>query len=87
MMSAQLRWECASSLHLKRSSALTNHPDFFSYVAYIGSFVSCMLFQGPALWRSYKQQWQGGRVHNDKLTQLARQYPQVPLWWNLALFG
>ncbi|KAI4526938.1 OPT superfamily oligopeptide transporter [Schizophyllum commune Loenen D] len=60
---------------------------FFSYVAYIGSFVSCMLFQGPALWRSYKQQWQGGRVHNDKLTQLARQYPQVPLWWNLALFG
>ena len=61
--------------------------DFFSYVAYIGSFVSCMLFQGPALWRSYKQQWQGGRVHNDKLTQLARQYPQVPLWWNLALFG
>lgn len=60
---------------------------FFSYVAYIGSFVSCMLFQGPQLWSVFRQQWKSGRVYNDKLTQLARVYPQVPLWWNLVLFG
>ncbi|KAF5338104.1 hypothetical protein D9758_015381 [Tetrapyrgos nigripes] len=40
----------------------------------------------PMIYRTWKAQRAGGRAHNDKLTQLIRQYPTVPLWWNLALF-
>ncbi|KAK7453217.1 hypothetical protein VKT23_011898 [Stygiomarasmius scandens] len=59
---------------------------FFAYVAYIGSFVSCALFQGPMIYKTYVEQRKDKQTYNDKLTQLIRQYPPVPLWWNVALF-
>ncbi|THU87096.1 OPT superfamily oligopeptide transporter [Dendrothele bispora CBS 962.96] len=59
---------------------------FFAYVAYIGSFVSCALFQGPMIYKTYVEQRKQERAYNDKLTQLIRKYPSVPLWWNVALF-
>jgi len=72
-MSAQLRWNY-----------------FFSYVAYVGAFVSCALFQGPYIYRTFREQWRSRRSGDtepkDKLTQMIRKYPSIPLWWNLALF-
>lgn len=71
MMSAQLRWNY-----------------FFSYVAYVGSFVSCALFQGPYIYKTFRDQWKNRKNDEptDKLTEIIRQYPKVPLWWNLMLF-
>jgi len=57
---------------------------FFAYVAYMGSFVSCALFQGPMLLKTFKSYRQVKTT--DKLTEIIRRYPPVPLWWNLALF-
>ncbi|KAF5365874.1 hypothetical protein D9757_011049 [Collybiopsis confluens] len=59
---------------------------FAAYVAYIGSFVGCALFQGPTLLKSFKAYRQAKPTSNDKLTEIIHQYPPVPLWWNLALF-
>ncbi|KAF8902832.1 OPT oligopeptide transporter protein-domain-containing protein [Mucidula mucida] len=59
---------------------------FFSYVAYVGSFVGCALFHGPTIWRTFQAQKKNSNAHNDKLTQMIRKYPAVPLWWNLVLF-
>ncbi|KAJ7718252.1 OPT oligopeptide transporter protein-domain-containing protein, partial [Mycena metata] len=59
---------------------------FFSYVAYLGAFVSLCLFQGPMLWKTLKSVRSGQRAHNDRLSQLMEPYPKVPVWWNLALF-
>ncbi|KAL7416666.1 OPT oligopeptide transporter protein-domain-containing protein [Mrakia frigida] len=59
---------------------------FFSYVAYIGAFVSLALFQGPMLWKSAKAQFRGERLHKDRLCNLMLAYPTVPWQWNVALF-
>ncbi|KIK57919.1 hypothetical protein GYMLUDRAFT_246574 [Collybiopsis luxurians FD-317 M1] len=59
---------------------------FAAYVAYIGSFVSCGLFQGPLLWKTFKSYRQAKPSSDDKLTEIIRRYPPVPLWWNLLLF-
>ncbi|KAJ3992066.1 OPT oligopeptide transporter protein-domain-containing protein, partial [Lentinula boryana] len=59
---------------------------FAAYVAYLGSFVSCALFQGPNLWRTLKAYRQAKPTSNDKLTDIIRRYPGVPIWWNLVLF-
>ncbi|EIM85355.1 OPT oligopeptide transporter [Stereum hirsutum FP-91666 SS1] len=59
---------------------------FFSYVAWLGAFVSCILFQGPEIYRTVKLRWQRKAAFDDKLSQIIRQYPTVPIWWNLALF-
>ncbi|KAJ3821045.1 OPT oligopeptide transporter protein-domain-containing protein [Lentinula raphanica] len=60
--------------------------DFAAYVAYLGSFVSCALFQGPDLWRTFKAYRQAKPTSTDKLTEIIRRYPAVPIWWNLVLF-
>ncbi|KAJ3768752.1 OPT oligopeptide transporter protein-domain-containing protein [Lentinula raphanica] len=59
---------------------------FAAYVAYLGSFVSCALFQGTELWRTFKTYRQAKPTSNDKLTEIIRRYPAVPIWWNIALF-
>ncbi|KAJ3821044.1 OPT oligopeptide transporter protein-domain-containing protein [Lentinula raphanica] len=59
---------------------------FAAYVAYLGSFVSCALFQGTELWRTFKTYRQAKPTSNDKLTEIIRRYPAVPTWWNIALF-
>ncbi|KAJ6600951.1 OPT oligopeptide transporter [Mycena vulgaris] len=59
---------------------------FFSYTAYLGAFVSLILFQGPMLWNTIKATRSGEKLHNDKLCQLMEPYPKVPLWWNAVLF-
>jgi hypothetical protein len=50
---------------------------FFSYVAYLGSFVSCALFQGPQIWKAFKAARAGDSIFDNKLTQMIRKYPQV----------
>ncbi|KAJ3886081.1 OPT oligopeptide transporter protein-domain-containing protein [Lentinula edodes] len=59
---------------------------FAAYVAYLGSFVSCALFQGPNLWRTFKTYRQAKPTSNDRLTEIIRRYPAVPIWWNFVLF-
>ncbi|CAK5275079.1 unnamed protein product [Mycena citricolor] len=59
---------------------------FFSYVAYLGSFMSLVLFQGPLLTKTYRSLRAGKRQSDDKLCQLMEAYPTVPIWWNLVLF-
>jgi len=38
------------------------------------------------IYKTYVEQRKDKQTYNDKLTQLIRQYPPVPLWWNVALF-
>jgi len=59
---------------------------FFSYTAYLGAFVSLLLFQGPMLWSTIKSMRSGERLYKDKLCQLMEPYPKVPIWWNISLF-
>ncbi|KAH8927274.1 OPT oligopeptide transporter [Atractiella rhizophila] len=70
-----------------RMSANLRWAYFFSYVAYIGAFLSCALFEGPAIVRSLRAAWRGDAVYNNILTKMIRKYPQVPIWWNIALFA
>ncbi|KAJ6537332.1 OPT oligopeptide transporter [Mycena sp. CBHHK59/15] len=69
-----------------KMSAQLRWAYFFSYTAYLGAFVSLWLFQGPMLWKTIKAARTGDRLYDDKLCQLMKPYPRVPLWWNLALF-
>ncbi|KAJ6582260.1 OPT oligopeptide transporter protein-domain-containing protein [Mycena capillaripes] len=46
---------------------------FFSYVGYLGAFVSLCIFQGPMLWRTLKSIQTKERIYNDKLCQLPDQ--------------
>lgn len=55
-------------------------------MAYLGAFMSLVLFQGPMLWATLKAVRSGDRQYNDKLCQLMEPYPKVPLWWNAVLF-
>ncbi|KAJ3757160.1 OPT oligopeptide transporter protein-domain-containing protein [Lentinula raphanica] len=72
----------SQALYLKNGSTVY----FAAYVAYLGSFVSCALFQGTELWRTFKTYRQAKPTSNDKLTEIIRRYPAVPIWWNIALF-
>ncbi|KAL7410271.1 OPT oligopeptide transporter protein-domain-containing protein [Mrakia frigida] len=59
---------------------------FFSYVAYLGTFVSLALFQGPLLWKTAKAQYRGEKLHRDRLNVIMDAYPTVPWTWNVVLF-
>ncbi|KAJ7582911.1 OPT oligopeptide transporter protein-domain-containing protein [Mycena floridula] len=59
---------------------------FFSYVAWLGTFVGCALFHGPEIWATLKSQYTRTNMHEDKLSQMIRKYPAVPWWWNALLF-
>lgn len=36
-------------------------------MAWLGAFVSCILFQGPEIWRTVKLRWRREKVHEDKV--------------------
>ncbi|KAJ7157486.1 OPT oligopeptide transporter [Mycena filopes] len=81
-----LNEELYATIGAPKMSAQLRWGYFFSYVAYLGAFMSLCLFQGPMLWQTLKSVRTGQRVHNDKLTQLMEPYPKVPVSWNVALF-
>ncbi|KAL7416397.1 OPT oligopeptide transporter [Mrakia frigida] len=78
--------ELFAEVGVPRISAQLMWGYFFSYTAYVGAFVSLALFQGPGIYRSFRAQLRGERVHKDKLSNLIAAYPQVPIWWNVVLF-
>ncbi|KAJ7790846.1 OPT oligopeptide transporter [Mycena olivaceomarginata] len=81
-----LNQELYDTIGAPKMSAQLRWGYFFSYTAYLGAFISLVLFQGPLLWRNYRSLRTKERLYNDKLTQLMEPYPKVPIWWNIALF-
>ncbi|KAF7311463.1 OPT oligopeptide transporter [Mycena kentingensis (nom. inval.)] len=81
-----LNEELFAEVGAPKMSAQLRWAYFFSYTAYLGAFVSLVLFQGPLLWKVWKANRSGSRLYNDKLNQLMQAYPPVPIWWNISLF-
>ncbi|KAJ7112751.1 OPT oligopeptide transporter [Mycena crocata] len=50
---------------------------FFSYAAFISAFVWMALFTGPQIIAAIKSAFTGKRVHNDRLSNLMKNYPEV----------
>ncbi|KAJ3876448.1 OPT oligopeptide transporter protein-domain-containing protein [Lentinula edodes] len=69
----------SQALYLRNGSV---YPTADLITASYGSFVSCALFQGPNLWRTFKTYRQAKPTSNDRLTEIIRRYPAVPIWWN-----
>lgn len=55
---------------------LSPRSDFFSYVAWLGAFVSCILFQGPEIYSTIKLRWQRKAAFNDKVIVPILVHPQ-----------
>jgi len=64
----QLNEALFNELGVPRLSAQVMWNYFFSYVAYIGAFVSLALFQGPLLWKTAKSQYRGEKLHRDRVS-------------------
>ncbi|KAH8921400.1 OPT superfamily oligopeptide transporter [Atractiella rhizophila] len=89
-------YEWASLAKLAPVTSLFRFPVFLTGSAFpsgtddavaVGSGSSCALFEGPAIVRSLRAAWRGDAVYNNILTKMIRKYPQVPIWWNIALFA
>ncbi|KIY68861.1 OPT oligopeptide transporter [Cylindrobasidium torrendii FP15055 ss-10] len=59
---------------------------FFWYASYISAFVWMGLFAGPKVWAVIKSHYTKKNVHNDKLSNIMKAYPEVPLWQWAAIF-
>ncbi|KAJ7153089.1 OPT oligopeptide transporter [Mycena crocata] len=60
---------------------------FFSYATFMSSFVWMFLFHGPRILAAIKSIMAGKRVHNDRLSNLMKPYPEVSTRIFMAMFG
>ncbi|KAJ7831378.1 OPT oligopeptide transporter [Mycena olivaceomarginata] len=60
---------------------------FFAYATFISSFVWMCLFTGPQILAAVKSLFTGDRVHNDRLSNMMKNYPEVSAKEWISLFA